>query len=118
MKRSYHVKKVLLIHRIVNKVVNWWRGNKVQRFFWNLSVMYMTVYARTRCYGGPEEGGWYYNHYYYVEHKFTPFGIGLRKARNIYISWYRERIFEEEDIVIYPERRLKENEDTSTHIYQ
>lgn len=24
---------------------------------------YVTAYAVTRCYGGPEEGGWWYNRY-------------------------------------------------------
>lgn len=29
--------------------------------------MYATAYAVTRHYGGPEEGGWWYNHYQRLE---------------------------------------------------
>lgn len=27
------------------------------------SVVYLSVYRLNRCYGGPEEGGWYYDNY-------------------------------------------------------
>ncbi|AIW03169.1 hypothetical protein CPT_Mater234 [Bacillus phage Mater] len=30
-------------------------------------IVYVNVYLVERCYGGPEEGGWYYNHYECIE---------------------------------------------------
>lgn len=42
-----------------------------------LIVRYITAYAVTRHYGGPEEGGWWYD-------RFTPIEtVRLRRLRNI-----------------------------------
>jgi hypothetical protein len=37
-------------------------------------INFISVYSITRCYGGPEEGGWYYDHFDLLEtHPVGPF---------------------------------------------
>lgn len=33
--------------------------------------VYVSVYEVTRCYGGPEEGGWWYDWYHYTGKSYT-----------------------------------------------
>ncbi len=47
--------------------------------------IYVTMYAITREYGGPQEGGWWYNHYWVDEtHCFGHNKKSLFKARRAY----------------------------------
>lgn len=36
----------------------------------NVSMPYVNVYKVTRVYGGPEEGGWWYNYHEFIEGKY------------------------------------------------
>lgn len=38
-----------------------------QGFEWKTAMAWVNVYTVSRCYGGPEEGGWYYDAYQFIE---------------------------------------------------
>tara|TARA_R100001463_G_scaffold132168_1_gene192647 strand:+ start:129 stop:629 length:501 start_codon:yes stop_codon:yes gene_type:complete len=49
-----------LLDRVATDVFAWPRGPQHPPLF------YVTIYKVTRCYGGPEEGGWNYDHTDYL----------------------------------------------------
>jgi hypothetical protein len=115
-KDMYHVRHLTVFHKLINKIVNKYRQSGLKRRLYWIDRFYTTIYYKYRSYGGEEEGGWFYNSYEYIDHIFTPFGIGQYKAED-----RLKRIHENDgsgnSIEVYFERKLKENEDTSTHYY-
>jgi hypothetical protein len=60
--------------------------------------LYVNVYRITREYGGPEEGGWYYNHYECIETREFPIwrGRAAKAAEERLEAYWKEQ--EEGDI--------------------
>jgi hypothetical protein len=120
MKRSFKVKKLRFYHRWVNSLVNWWRSNAVQQRLYRIRTFYTTCYTKIRCYGGPEEGDWYYTHYEYFGCRFTPFGIGYEKAKKELTDkfWIKHDPGDYDGVVCYRERKVGENQTKGKPIYQ
>lgn len=114
------INKVRFYHRIINSLVNWWRCNATQRFIYRTQRCFTTLYTKQRCYGGPEEGDWYYTHYEYVDHYFTPFGIGHDKAE----KKLKDKFFngcdpaDYDGIVVYRELKPRQFQTQGKPIYQ
>jgi len=87
----------------------------INHYFRRHWYFYTTLYQKDRNFGGEEEGGWWYNNYIYINHTFTPFGIGSYKAE-------KRLLKDSEDQggyngIIYFETRLKQYEDNTKHYY-
>jgi hypothetical protein len=114
----YKVKHLTVFHNLINKFVNKYRQSGLKRRLYWIDRFYTTIYYKTRCYGGEEEGGWWYNSLEYIDHIITPFGIGQYKAELVLKEKYADSgAGESESVEVYFERKLRENEDISTHYY-
>lgn len=49
---------------------------------------FISAYAVSRMYGGSEEGGWYYDHYDYIEGLKAPTDIRKKQAEQKLHKWY------------------------------
>jgi hypothetical protein len=81
-------------------------------------MLYVTLYVITSAYGGPEEGGWYYDHYDYECWFEVPTGHNqqakIRQAKKLLQEMYEDAPFYYE---IFVEKKIGSHDTKEKPIY-
>ena len=80
-------------------------------------IVFVNVYTVNRCYGGPEEGGWYYNWYECVEVFPVQNGQSDLMKKTLYDKYADTHkwgdiysVLDGQDVAVYIEQHPKESE--------